>query len=864
MSKGEGISVSSKRALVSLLVRMERDRLLQRVLVGLLLAAFVGAALYLRVHFTSDVVFGGRWIKFTGIDAYWHARILDNLSRNFPYMAAVDPYLLYPGGAGTSLVAPFFDYLIAGVAWVIGLGSPSQHTVDVVAVLFPPILGALTVIPAYYIGKALGSRWAGLFAALLVAVLPGEFLGRSILGFTDHHVGETFLSTVAAMFLLLALKGFRKERLTWPHLRHPRQSSLARPLALAVLGGVFLGLYLSSWIGALLFVLVFGIFFVLQFCIDHVRGVPTDYLGIAGVATFLPALVVFMALGQSGEVVAVLALATVMPVALFGLSRLMERAASAVAARGAAPASGKAARDSARARAAGAPPGGWGPARALYPVVVALAMLAAFLLLWAAKGSLLGQMTEHFVILKWNTGTSVSEMIPFLWQRTATGGYYSLKPLWSTYGYTTIAAAAGLALLAWAVVRRREPEKVLLLVWTALMVLATLAQRRFNYYLAVNMAALAGYAAWHLLRLVGLKWLTGQAAPAPEARRKGDRGKKKARPQAPRLKPAYASVALVGIALFAFFTVVPYDKRALPGSLGVPGWIGAIDLARATADRAPEDPLYEPSDAWCESLEWMRNNTPDPFDTHGQGDYYYACYPSPLEYSRFPEAYGVMAWWDYGYWIARIGRRPPCQNPGGALPGVAEFFIASSEAEAAGIMEQYGGRYVILDSQLMDVYAKFYGPFSVTGRDEAECYETFLVETAGSEGTRTYSSKTFFYPAYYRCISVRLYFFEGRGVAPSPGACKVVTWEPVQVQGREYKLVTRTEAFDSYAAAEAAIASKPSPGNCAIVSDDPRVSPVPLEELADFTLVHDSAQEASLRAAPGAPLPQIRIFEYTG
>ena len=78
-------------------------------------------------------------------------------------------------------------------------------------------------------------------------------------------------------------------------------------------------------------------------------------------------------------------------------------------------------------------------------------------------------------------------------ERTAGGGgHWTLAPFWNIYGFTTIFAVLGLLLLGYFVVRRREPEKVFLLVWTAIILLAALAQRRFNYYLVVNIAYIVG------------------------------------------------------------------------------------------------------------------------------------------------------------------------------------------------------------------------------------------------------------------------------------------------------------------------------------------------------------------------------------
>src|SRR4030042_1305165 len=164
---------------------MSRNAFNSKLIVGILLAVFFSAALFIRVVFPYDKVFVGDWIKFTGVDAYFFIRIVDNTVHNFPHLLTFDPYLLFPGGSATA-TSPFWPYLISVVSWLFGFGSPSQHTVDVVGVYFPAVLGALTTLPVYFIGKTLFNRWAGVIAAGLVAIFPGEFLGRSLLGFTDY------------------------------------------------------------------------------------------------------------------------------------------------------------------------------------------------------------------------------------------------------------------------------------------------------------------------------------------------------------------------------------------------------------------------------------------------------------------------------------------------------------------------------------------------------------------------------------------------------------------------------------------------------------------------------------------------------
>ena len=60
----------------------------------------------------------------------------------------------------------------------------------------PAILGALVPIPVYFIGKELFGSRAGLISAALIAILPGQYLVRTLLGSTDHHAMEILFSTL--------------------------------------------------------------------------------------------------------------------------------------------------------------------------------------------------------------------------------------------------------------------------------------------------------------------------------------------------------------------------------------------------------------------------------------------------------------------------------------------------------------------------------------------------------------------------------------------------------------------------------------------------------------------------------------------
>ena len=86
------------------------------------LAMFAGIALALRIGISYDVVFGHDFVRFLENDSWYHMRLVDATVRHFPHRLWFDPYLVHPGGDGVN-PGPFFDWVIAGVALLIGLGS---------------------------------------------------------------------------------------------------------------------------------------------------------------------------------------------------------------------------------------------------------------------------------------------------------------------------------------------------------------------------------------------------------------------------------------------------------------------------------------------------------------------------------------------------------------------------------------------------------------------------------------------------------------------------------------------------------------------------------------------------------------------
>ncbi len=778
---------------------MNRATLLPRLITGILLAAFFGLSLYLRIALPYDTVFVGDWIKFTGTDAYYHMMLVDNLANTLPAHSTFNPYMVYPGGSNA--VLSFFDYLIAGIIWLVSLGSPTQHIIDVVGVYVPPVMGALTIIPVYFIGKTVFHRWAGVMAAGLIAIMPGETIGRSILGFTDHHVAEVLFTTTTIMFLALAVKSAVQGEFSFNRLRQKEPAVITKPLVYSLLTGIFLGIYLLTWPGALLFVFIIFVFFVIQFIIDHLRRNNTDYLCLVGVVSFVVATLIFLPFQPRTLYLASMFTALITPVLLYLVSRFM-------AVKGVKP--------------------------IYYPLaIIGLGAIGVGLLYIISPTTLKTMLAQFNIFAPSGAYLTIMEAQPIL----TIGGKFTFTTVWGNFTTGFFLSFISLGVMIYYVVKRGEANKTLLVVWSLIILAATLGQRRFAYYLAVNVAVLTAYVSWLALRFVGFKERT-MPEEATAKSEKIAKGKRKGSPQ--HASPVNMAIGLIAIIVLVFYpNIGPLPK------------IGPWPAGTKLAINVASNPQFAPSDAWQETLSWMRNNTPDPFN---DPDFYYKRHQSPFTY---PEtAYGVTAWWDYGYWIARIGHRIPNSNPGQIAAGsVAKVFLAQDEAAGTQMIAEknFQTKYVVIDYET--VTSKFHALPQWAGYPGTQFYETYYYKQKNGQLASGYC----FYPEYYRSLVARLYNFDGHAVVPA--STTVISYEQkLSQEGITYKEITSARAFPSYEEAESYVSSQKS-GNYRIISPDPFVSPVPLSELKNFKLVHSSSD--SLKPSNREPIPKVKVFEYT-
>ena len=390
----------------------------------------------------------------------------------------------------------------------------------------------------------------------------------------------------------------------------------------------------------------------------------------------------------------------------------------------------------------------------------------------------------------------------------------TLGPWWRVvWSELSLPGFVGFSALAVGLVRWFVPashptrQESLMLLWSVGLVGLTLRQNRFLYYLAVPAAVLTGVAIARLAARIGSAG--------------GERHSKLA-PLAGAMLFAAALVLVVGLGLGAAV------KRS-----GEPGAMSAD---------------------WREAIQWLRTATPEPF---ADATVYWRATPRAAP----PRAsYSVAAWWDYGYWILRLGHRVPAADPTqrGARE-MARLLMAEDDRAAAAVLEATGARYLMLDSQLPLLIpggstrpaGKFRSLALWAGEPERRYFERVLRRDASGE----LQPATLFHADYYRTLLVRLYLYGGRAYEPG-GPSYVAELAPGAAGGERELVSLRT--LPSLAAALDDLGGR-DPERYMIVGLDPAASCVPLSASALFRRVHASPTTTAMRGAER--VAQVEVFE---
>ncbi|MHA1585212.1 MAG: STT3 domain-containing protein, partial [Promethearchaeota archaeon] len=115
-----------------------------------------------------------------------------------------DFHFWYPEGVDRFNLRPGLLVSTAIVYWVLnGLGIPVTHFQ--VAFYFPALMGGLTVLVMYFLGKEILDRRAGLLSAFFLAFSPGH-MQRTVCGFFDNETVGVFAVLLSFYFFIRAVK----------------------------------------------------------------------------------------------------------------------------------------------------------------------------------------------------------------------------------------------------------------------------------------------------------------------------------------------------------------------------------------------------------------------------------------------------------------------------------------------------------------------------------------------------------------------------------------------------------------------------------------------------------------------------------
>ena len=754
-----------------------------------ILALVVAVMLWIRLQSFDRFVRDGE-VFFAGNDAWYHLREVQYTVRNWPFTMPFDIWTNFPRGTSVGQFGTLYDQLVATAALIVGLGSPSSELVAQTLLVAPAVAGALTAIPTYYVAKRVAGRIPGLFAAVVLMLLPGTFLRRTLVGFADHNGVEPLFQTVAVAGILLAVTAGQRDRPIWELVTAGDWDALREPAAYSAVAGTAIGLYLWVWPPGILLLGVFGVYVVLQILSDYAGGRPPDHTAFVAAVTMAVtagmSLVQLETLGFETTRFGILhpTFALAVGGGAVGLAWLARQFESREF-------------DNEWVNRNGFP--------AAVVGLVAVAFLAVATLNVQPFGLIRGNLLR-FVGFSISEGQrTIGEAQPFLASNRAEifgdGGAILLQygftfvtavigavwtmaaPLWNRneegdrtflgvvafvvvivfagwaglpdlFGETTdlfgldeqLAGLAVITALVFAAtVRiRYDAQKLFLFVWAAFITMAAFTQVRFNYYLAVSVAV---FNAVFVKRALGLANVElGDRIDTPEVE----------------TYQVLAVLAVVSLILVPVLSV----PLTLESAQGPSETRTAVQVGNST------DP--GPVVVWDESLSWMQENTPAQGTLGGAGEPvdYYETTPRPAngDFEYADGSYGVQSWWDYGHWITTRAERAPNANPfqEGAT-AAADFLLAQNETEAQQALTSRGTdgetRYVMVDwkmataSPFARADSKYTAPLSFTTKDVNNSDYFDSVRTSQGQFATLERKQPF-----YESMSYRLYYHHGSRV----------------------------------------------------------------------------------------------------
>ncbi|HJK10877.1 MAG TPA: oligosaccharyl transferase, archaeosortase A system-associated [Methanocorpusculum sp.] len=753
------------------------DRRYRYGILGGIVLIFTVLAFWIRTLPFPDLAGTGDMIA--GPDAWYNLRLIEvALANNFGYIH-FEPMTLYPTGQDI-VWGPLFTWIATAVVAIAGAGTRPE-IIDA-AGWVPALMGAAMVPVMYWFGSKIGNWKTGLISALFIAVIGGQFLSRSLYGHLDHHIAETLFSTLFCLLYVVSLYSINDHEIDFK-----KYTTLKIPIIYGIICGVSYLLGLLTMSTMVVFGLFVAVFTLIQFVIDHRLGKSTEYLLVLNVITFAVVAFGMLIYGIQNMSFSFVSYSFGVLCAHLGLifGTIILYIISKVVAK-----------------------------KQLqwyyYPVILIVLTIIILGIISVAIPSLfasaMGSITQFFATSA--AQSTIAEMAA-----------WTIDGAVSSFGWGLLLAAGGFIYLLYRVWKHEEPGALFVLIWSALMIFATMQHVRWEYYVAANIALLAAvFVGWaitfaekDILQMAGGKKSEDSDGTSTK------KGKKAAAKSSsgPDMLKVGTCVIVVLIALVF------------------------VGTSAATAVQTGESyGKYGGTEAdWISECTWMLTGTPE------TGVDYLTIYDGN-EFEYPSEAYGVMSWWDYGHYITTIAERIPNSNPFQAGVageyGAAAVLTSTNESAVVEKLDYLGTRYVMTDYQMAG--AKF-GAMAIWNDSVAQLtpyYYTFLQNSNGNlQMVQAYT------PEYYNTLTVKLQYYDGS--MTKPGEVAVVETDSSANYG--YPVITNVRGYataeEAQAAADAFNANASATKHAYVIANPSSTATAYLPSttvpaLQHFRLVHES------------------------
>jgi asparagine N-glycosylation enzyme membrane subunit Stt3 len=232
----------------------------------LVLCAIVLFALLLRVFYAYGISAGSDYALSGGSSAAYHLHVIETLITKGQFIV-LDPSVNYPFD-GLNTTPPMLDLIVAFFAWIAASTGVSAATASSGALAwFGPIVGSVTCVFVYFLGKEVFSKKAGILAALLYALFPITIISTVFSNGTEAAL-YGFLFVLMSYFLVRAVKSLDSADLKGFRSVLDNRVTLVYVLA----SGITFGLLALSWNGFYAVVLVLVALMASQAVLDRFRS----------------------------------------------------------------------------------------------------------------------------------------------------------------------------------------------------------------------------------------------------------------------------------------------------------------------------------------------------------------------------------------------------------------------------------------------------------------------------------------------------------------------------------------------------------------------------------------------------------------